>query len=93
MDADPESNGVVARIGVTQSKSFLDGHATLHRGHDAGKFQQYAVAGGLHDPAAMFRDQRITMFGPKCVQTLQRAGFIQTHEARVAHHIRGYDCG
>jgi len=60
---------------------------------DTGKLGQKTIAHQLHDAATAPRDFRLHQFLAQRFQPLQGPGFVGTHEARVADHVGGQDCG
>ena len=88
IDADPELYPTVfgaARI------VFLDLLLDLDRAgdgvHGARELHQRAVAHEFERPARMGRDQGIEEVAPHGLQTGERPGLVDTHEARVSYHI------
>ena len=62
-----------------------------HRIDDARELRQHAVAGGLDNPAVMLADLRTEQFAQLRLEALVRAFLIDTHQARIPHHIGGED--
>src|SRR5262249_41371493 len=54
---------------------------------------QEAIAGVLHNPAPVLADLRIDQFTEMPLEPLVRAFLIGAHQARIARHIGGQDCG
>ena len=63
---------------------------SLDGADDAGKLQQEAVAGVLHDPAAMIEDDRIDR-GPMRLEGGMRARLVGAHHAGVAGDVSADD--
>ena len=91
VDAHPELHEA---IGGKVLVSF--GHHHLHRDRcldgadDAGKFQQEAVAGVLHQAAAVIEDDRIDR-GPVRLERGMRARLVGSHHAGVAGDVSADD--
>jgi hypothetical protein len=55
-------------------------------------FSQEAVAGGLHDPAAMVRDPGLDQLPQMAFQALDGIFLIRAHQARIFRDIRHHYC-
>jgi hypothetical protein len=63
VDANAKLHPTIRRqSGVFRLERGLDLDGALHRVDYAGKFSQRAITGGIHEPAAMLRDQRVDDF-------------------------------
>ena len=73
-------------------------HQRLHRDRgldgadDAGKLQQEAVAGVLHEPAAMIEDDRVDR-GAMRLERGVRPRLVGAHHARIAGDVSADDGG
>jgi hypothetical protein len=59
----------------------------------AGEFRQYAIAGGLDDPAVMLADLWFDHLAQMRCDSFVRGFLVDTHQARIAHHIGREDRG
>jgi hypothetical protein len=60
---------------------------------DAREFHQHAVARGLDDAPAVFRDFRIHHLAAMRLEAFERRFLGRSHQPRVARHIGGEDGG
>jgi hypothetical protein len=94
MDAQAKFDPHICRHGdVAFGHLPLHRHCAAHRVDDAGKFHQHAVAGGLHDAAAMASDPRIDQLVAQSLEPLEGRLLIGAHQARISRHIGGEDRG
>jgi len=92
VNSDPKVNGVIAWYvcGTLRHPSLHDNRA-FDSGDNAGKLQQKAITGGLHDPTAMFFNEGIDELGAVGFQRRKCPAFVSLHEAAVAGpHGRSY---
>src|SRR5215468_6839467 len=73
--------------------SALDLHSAAHGVHNTRKLRQEAIASVLHNPATVLLDLRIDKLPEVCLEALVRALLVRPHQARIARHIGGEDCG
>ena len=95
-EIDPDAKAQALLLGevhIAFRHRALDFAGTTNSVDDAGKFRQHTVAGGLDDPAVMLADLRIDQFAQMRLDAFVCALLIRTHQARIAHHIRGEDRG
>ena len=78
---------------IVASHSPLDRGRTLDGVDDACELNQRAVTHELDDAAMELFYSRINQFPTAGLQPRQRADLILPHEAAVANHIGGQDCG
>ena len=89
VNANPEFDPFVLRHGgIPFGHAALDFNSTAHRIHGAGKLDQHAVAGGLHDPAAVGGDRGVDEGLSDRFEPSQRAFLIGSHEPAVPGDIR-----
>jgi hypothetical protein len=89
VDADTKFDSLGFRhIDIAVRHPALDLDRATHRIDRAGKLDQYAVAGGLDDAAAMLGDFRIEQRLPARFQSGQGAFFVASHQAAVAGDAR-----
>ena len=94
IDADAELNPPVFGYPRIANRHFaLDLRGALDRIHNAGKFDQHAVAGQLDDSSLVFGDGRIDQLGAMGLEASQRADFIGAHQPAVADYVGGKDRG
>ena len=83
------------RVAAVQMTSGEDPALNLgsaqHRICDAVEFDQHAVASGLDDSAAVFRDGRIDEFDPMGLETRECSRLVDLHQPTVADHVGGED--
>ncbi len=91
-DAEPDPP-LVGHIGLAVDHRPLHLGGTAHRVDDAREFRQQAVAGVLDDAAPMLADLRVDELAEMRLEALVRAFLVRAHQARVARHIGGEDCG
>lgn len=88
MDADADIDPYVGlHIRVLSGHAALDFDGAAQRVHGAGKLDQHAVTGGLHNASAMLGDGRIDQRLPDCFQPRQRSFLVGAHEAAIAGDI------
>jgi len=93
MDAETELHGTIGRqMIVALRHQHLHGKGGLDRPDDAGIFEQKAVAGILHDPAAMVENERIYR-ASMGFEGGMRSRLVGTHHAGVAGDVRANDSG
>src|SRR5215471_8019120 len=85
-DAEPDP-ALLRHVGLSIDHRALDLDRTPDGIDHARKFREQAVAGILHDPAAMLSDLRINQFAEMRFQALVRAFLIGPHQPRIARHI------
>jgi len=86
--ADAEFNALVRRylrIAFEHAALNLDG--TRDGVHDAAKFSENTVAGGVGDVAAMHRDRRVQELAPVGPQPGERTDLVGAHQPTVSSHI------
>src|SRR5262249_3749423 len=88
VNSDPKVNGVIAWYvcGTLRHRSLHDNRA-FDSGDNAGKLQQKAITGGLHDPTAMFFNEGIDELGAVRFQRRKCPAFVPLHEPAVAGNI------
>ena len=92
VDAETELHDPIRRqLAVAFRHQRLHPDRGLDRAHDARKFQQEAVAGVLHQPAAVIENDRID----RASMGLERgvgAGLVGAHHPRVTCDVSADDC-
>ena len=80
-------------IFAVSDSEFIDTGLELHRGPNrldrAWKLRQEAIAGVLHDAAAVFSDCRVDSLRQKRGQFGVCGFFVMVHEPRIASHVGG----
>ena len=69
----------------------LDFDRAAHRVDDARELDQYAVAGGLDDAAAVLGDLGVEKAGAQFLEIAQRALFVHAHQPAVAGDVSRHD--
>ena len=88
IDADPELYPTVfGAVRIAFANLLLDLDRAGDSVHGARELHQRAVTHEFDRPARMGRDQRIDEVAPDGLQTGERPGLVDTHEARVSDHI------
>src|SRR4030095_5297681 len=86
VDADAELDLLLRRHpGIALGHAALQVHRAADGIDDAPELQQQDIAGGLDDATVVFGDLGVDQLAAMGSQRLQRAAFVATHEARVAH--------
>src|SRR5262249_33823082 len=94
IDADPELNALLRRrVGIACDHGVLNVDGTAQRIHHTCKLHKYAIAGGLHDSAAVLPDLRIEKLAPMRIQTAKSILLICAHQPAVPGDIGGHDSG
>jgi hypothetical protein len=70
-------------LGGTFEHGALDIDSAPYGVYDTNKFEKHAVAGGLHDAAAMFGDLRVDQFLSMGLELSQRAFFIGAYQPAI----------
>src|SRR5262245_37113205 len=83
---------LLRRLGVTFGRAALDIDRATHRSDDARKLDQYSVARGLNNSAAMLGNFRVNQFTSERIEASKRAAFIHTHQSRITDNISDNDC-
>src|SRR5262249_12584218 len=63
-----------------------------HRFYDAWELDQDSVARGLDNSSAMLGNFRVDQCTPMRLEAHKRAGFVSTHQSRIANNISDHDC-
>ncbi len=79
------------QMSITFSHQRLHRHRGFDRTDDAREFQQKAIAGILHHPAAMIENDRVDG-AAMSLERGMRTGLVRAHHARVTGHV-GADNG
>src|SRR5215472_7452758 len=92
IDADAQFDAAVrCDTGVMLGHCLLHRDRTAHRIDDAGKFHQYAVAGGLDDAAMVLDDFRVDELMAQRFEALERAFLVRPHQPRIPRDVGGED--
>ena len=94
IDADAKEHRPRRRhVAIAPGHSLLKIDGAAQGFGDALELDQHAVAGGLDDAAPALGDRGIDDLEPHGLQTSERSGLIDLHEAAVADHVRGENRG
>jgi hypothetical protein len=94
IDPHPELDPTIWRhTGVSLCQLALHFDRAVHRVDDAGKLDEEAVAGGLHDAAAVFLDFGIGQLPSQRLQSRKRPFLVGAHQPRIVRHIGGENGG
>ena len=76
---------------VAFSHPLLDVETAANCIDNAGELNEKTVASGLHDPAAMLRDDWINAVAKVRLHRVERAFLVLTHETGIARDVSGND--
>ena len=92
MYADPKLDAALGRqAGVALDQAVLQFDGAAHRVDHASEFDDRAVAGVLHDVAAMGGDGRVEQVAAQPSQPRQRSVLVDGRKPRIADHIGDKD--
>ena len=80
-------------VGVAVAHAALDIGGASDRVHDAGKFNQHAIAGEFDDAALMLGDFGVDQIFSAALERGERAGFVRAHQPAVTDDIGGKNSG
>jgi hypothetical protein len=78
--------------GKALTNQFLDFNRASDGVHGAGELYQFAIAYELNNSARMSGYRWIDRIAPQGLQSRQRTGLVDAHQARVPDHIGCQDC-
>ena len=84
---------VLRQAGVGRFHGLLQNDRALDRVDGAGELDQHAIAHHLDDAATMPGNRGLEHFPSPALESGERAGLVQLHEAAVADHIGGQNGG
>ena len=91
-----DADAVADWLGIVGSRLLrlcLYSQRTIHGGYHARELHQRAVTQQLKHPPAMRSDVGIKDPRPVSFKSFQGAGLVELHQAAIADHIGGKDCG
>ena len=91
-DAEPDP-ALFGHVLFTADHRALDLNSASHGIDNARELGQQAVAGVLHNPAAVLPDLRINQLAEMCLQAFVRTLLVGAHKPRITGHVGGKDGG
>ena len=94
IDADPKPDALfVWHLELAVDHPALNLHSAANGVYNTRKLRQEAIAGVLHNPAAMLLDLRIDKLPQMRLEAFVRALLIRPHQPRIPRHIGSEDRG
>ncbi len=94
VDSDAKADAVTfIDVCISAFDSLLDDDGAAHRIDNRSELDKKTVACRLEDAALVLGDQRIDKLPAVGLQRGERPFLVDTHEARVSHHVRGENRG